>query len=333
MRGQLSRKWIALVLIAFFLASCSSNTETPLPENDNEVILTFIGPGGPSYLTLADLKALPQTEGMAGIISSTGMITIPELYQGVALQDLIAAYSDSFDATMGLTLTAVDGYSMTYSYAQVMEGDFIAYDPAIGNELGEHDPLTAVLAYARNGEPLDPVQDGTLRLVVVSETNNQVTDGHWSVKWVNKVEIASVGSTWTLEMEGAILSEIDRASYQSCASPGCHGIDYEDDNGQTWSGVPLWLLVGEVDDADSHSDTAFSDALADEGYTVEVIAEDGYSTTFESEMIKYNGNILVAYLVNRSELPDEYYPLRLVGGGLEKNQLVGQIVKIIIHFP
>ena len=31
-----------------------------------------------------------------------------------------------------------------------------------------------------------------LELVVVSATNDQVVDGHWSVKWVNKIEVEPV---------------------------------------------------------------------------------------------------------------------------------------------
>ena len=81
---------------------------------------------------------------------------------------------------------------MTFSYDQVMNGDFIAYDPATGNELPTHDPLTAMIAYARAGQPLNSTEEGVLRLVVVGSKNNQVVDGHWSVKWVNQVEVKPV---------------------------------------------------------------------------------------------------------------------------------------------
>jgi hypothetical protein len=326
--------WVCpfLVAVAVVLASCGGAPASPAPESP-QVILTFIGPSGPEYLTMDDIKALPATEAMGGIMSSTGQITIPELYKGVALKDLVTAFGGTFDTTMGVTLTAEDGYSMTYSYDQVMNGNFVAYDPATGTELAEHDPLTAILAYERNGQLLDPVQDGSLRLVIVSERNNQVTDGHWSIKWVNRVEVDAAGETWTLELNGASISMVDRSSYQSCASPGCHGIEWQDDNGQTWAGVPLWLLVGEVDDEDSHSDYAYNDELAEAGYSVDVVGSDGFTVTFDSIRIKRNGNIIVAYLVNNSELPEKFYPLRLVGSDLQNGQMVGQIVKIIVHLP
>lgn len=324
--------FLILAIATVVLTSCGSSSSTPAP-TENPIILTFIGPSGPEYLTMEDVKALPSTEGMGGIMSSTGQISIPERYKGIALKDLVTAFGGTFDKTMGVTLTAEDGYSMTYSYEQVINGDFIAYDPALGNELAEHDPLTAILAYECNGQLLDPVQDGRLRVAIVSETNNQVTDGHWAVKWVNKVEVHTIGETWEFELEGAILSLVDRGSYYSCASPGCHGVEWQDENGQTWAGVPLWLLVGEVDDEDSHSDTAFNEALASTGYTVDVVGSDGYTVTFESVSISQNGNIILAYLVNNSELPEKYYPLRLVGSDMETGQMVGQVVKIIVHLP
>ena len=51
-------------------------------------------------------------------------------------------------------------------------------------------------------------------------------------------------------------------------------------------GVPLWLLVGEVDDADSHSDVAYNRALADAGYTIDIVSKNGNTVTLDSQTIK-----------------------------------------------
>ena len=48
---------------------------------------------------------------------------------------------------------------------------------------------------------LNTTEEGILRLVVVSPKNNQVVDGHWSVKWVNKVEAKAVGQVMDLGSE------------------------------------------------------------------------------------------------------------------------------------
>ncbi len=305
-------------------------TTVPPTATPTAPALEIVGGEGSKSFTLADLMALPVTEGQGGIKSSTGKITIPELYTGVSLKDLVAALG-AFDESMGVNVVAEDGYGITFSYDQVMNGKFIAYDPGTGDEIKSPDPLTAILAYARNGEPLDPKQDGTLRLVVVSAKNNQVTDGHWSVKWVNKLEVKALGQEWTLHLEGDIVEEMDRATFESGASPNCHGATWTDDRAQRWVGIPLWLLVGRVDDKISHNGPAFNEALADAGYTVDVIAADGYTVSFDSARIKRNDGIIVAYKVNDNPLPEQYFPLRLVGADLEKKEMAGMIAQIVVH--
>jgi len=339
-----------LVLLISVLAGCSSPaatavlptvtaadptlTATSVPSTATPVaaepVLQITGPDGSKSFTLADLKALPVTEGQGGIKSSTGKITLPELYRGVSLKDLMAA-SGGFDASMGINVVAKDGYGITFSYDQAMNGTFIAYDPSTGDELKSHDPLTAIIAYERKGQLLDPDMDGTLRLVIVSPKNNQVTDGHWSVKWVTTLEVKSLGEEWTLHLEGAITEEMDRATFESGASPNCHAGTWTDDKAQPWVGIPLWLLVGRVDDDVQHNGPAFNDALADAGYTVHVVASDGYIVEFDSARIMRNDNILVAITVNGNPLPDQYYPLRLVGSDLKKNEMAGKIMKIVVH--
>jgi hypothetical protein len=348
-RSEIVRR-VVLVLLIGVLAGCSTPaatavlptvtvavptlTATPFPPTATPVpaepVLQITGPEGSQSFTLADLKALPVTEGQAGIKSSTGKITLPELYRGVSLKDLMAALG-GFDDTTGINVVAKDGYGITFSYDQAMNGTFIAYDPSTGDELKAHDPLTAIVAYERKGQPMDPEMDGTLRLVIVSAKNNQVTDGHWAVKWVTTLEVKSLGEEWTLHLEGAITEGMDRATFESGASPNCHAGTWTDDKAQPWVGIPLWLLVGRVDDEVQHNGPAFNDALADTGYTVDVVASDGYMVSFDSARVKRNDNILVAITVNGNPLPDQYYPLRLVGSDLQKNEMAGKIAKIVVH--
>ena len=351
MKRHGANSMVALILLIGLLAGCATPaatvvvptstavpplpTATAAPPTATAVpaapALQITGPDGTKSLSLADLKALPVIEGQAGIKSSTGKITLPELYKGVSLKDLMTALG-GFDASMGVNVVAKDGYGITFSYDQVMNGSFIAYDPSTGDELKSPDPLVAMLAYERKGQPLDEVQDGTLRLVIASAKNNQVTDGHWSVKWVTALEIKSLGEEWTLHLEGAITEEMDRATFESGASPNCHAGTWTDDKAQPWVGIPLWLLVGRVDDEVQHNGPAFNDALADAGYIVDVVASDGYMVSFDSARIKRNDSIIVANSVNGNPLPDKYYPLRLVGSDLQNNETAGMINKIVIHF-
>jgi hypothetical protein len=328
---------IAPALLMLCLAACApAATEVSAPPTDTAappgpVVFELAGTTGIQSFTMEQLQALPATEGQGGFMSSTGMITIPALYRGVALKDLAPLLGIDFDESMGMTLTAEDGYSMTFSYDQVVNGAFTAYDPATGSELPEHDLLTAIIAYARDGVPLDPKEDGALRVQVVSVTNNQVVDGHWTIKWVAKAEVMSVGADWNLDLEGALTDTVDRASFQSCSAPSCHAATWEDESAQPWTGVPLWRLVGQVDDAIDHGDDGYNEALAAAGYQVDLVASDGYTVSFDSQSIQGNDEILLAYLVNEGELPEKYFPLRLVGLDLDKSQMVGQVAKIIVH--
>jgi DMSO/TMAO reductase YedYZ molybdopterin-dependent catalytic subunit len=52
-------------------------TPEPIEEVSQEPVLELIGPDTTLTFTMADLKALPAREGMAGIKSSTGKITLP----------------------------------------------------------------------------------------------------------------------------------------------------------------------------------------------------------------------------------------------------------------
>ncbi|MDO9087680.1 MAG: molybdopterin-dependent oxidoreductase [Anaerolineaceae bacterium] len=307
-------------------------TSAPIPteEDSQDPVLELIGPEETMTFTIADLKALPVTEGMAGIKSSTGKITLPNTFTGVALQDL-ADLMGGLSDTMGINIVAEDGYSLSYSFDQIMNGTYIAYNPVSGDELKSHDPLTAIIAYEVNGEPLNVDMDGNLRLVIISDEPNQVTDGHWSIKWVNKVEIRPMIMDWVLTMKGAIDTEIDRASYESCVS--CHPATWTDEVGQEWKGVSLWRLMGYADDAVKHEGWSYDVKLAKAGYDVKIIAADGFETTVYSDDADRNHDWVVAMLVDNAMLEEKNFPLKFVGIGLEKKQMVGGIATIELVLP
>ncbi|MBN1304891.1 MAG: hypothetical protein JXA13_10690 [Anaerolineales bacterium] len=307
--------------------SGEADTGTPAPVVDEQPVLEIVGPSESIELTMSELLDLPATEGYAGIKSSTGKITPPIAFKGVALNDL-AELVGGVNQSTGFNVVAEDGYSITFSYDQITNGAFIAYDPAVGDELKSPPELTPILAYEMDGNPLDPKADGALRLAIVSAKLNQVTDGHWSVKWVNRLEAKSLGEEWVLKAHGAIKENIDRASIESCGAPQCHGTSWTDDKAQEWVGVPLWLIVGAIDDEITHEGPAFNDELAGENYSIEVIASDGYTVTFDAVRLARNDNIIAAYKVNDNPLTDKYFPLRLVGSDLARNEMVGGIVEV-----
>jgi DMSO/TMAO reductase YedYZ molybdopterin-dependent catalytic subunit len=345
----MKKAWLIILvfLLIPILVSCQTPAATTTPQAAQpavtsapvttaspakvEIVLTLSDINGKSKdFTLDEVKKLPVTEGQAGIKSSTGKITPPSQFKGVLLADLMKA-AGGLDSSMGIQIEAKDGYAMTFSADQVIKGDFIAYDPATGDEIKPDGKLQALIAYEMDGKPLDTERDGYLRLVVVSDKNNQVTDGHWSVKWVRKITTKPLAVEWTLPLEGAITDSVDRGTFESCSTSKCHQASWKDDKAQTWTGTPLWLLVGRVDDDKKHNDDAFNKDLAKKGYTVEVVAKDGYSVVFDVARLIDNKNIIVADQVNGNPLSDKDFPLRLVGSDVGKKEGVGAIAKIILH--
>ena len=296
-------------------------TAAPAPQP----ILEIVGPAGSKSLTLDDIKALAVIEGEAGSKSSTGKITPPVPHRGVSLLTL-AELVGPLGPDMGVNVVAKDGYAITFSFDQLTQGTFIAYDPATGDELQSPGSLTAMLAFEREGQPLAEDSDGALRVVIISPKRDQVTDGHWSVKWVTKLEVKPMVADWTVALKGGIEATLDRATFESCV--GCHKATWTDEKAQVWTGVPLWLLMGYADDEVKHQGPAFNEALAQTGYKVEVVAKDGYTVSLDSAPLARQNDVLVASLVNENPLPDPYAPLRLVGASLKKGEMVGAIGEI-----
>jgi len=324
---KIGRKTKILLLISLSLALMSSGT-VALAASEG-VLLTVKGPGGTEEFTLAEVKEMPAAEGWGGMKDSVGNISGPFQYKGVSVKSLVEKVG-TFDENKAVKLTAKDGYSMTFSYAQIMNGKFLTYDPATGEET-DASGLQLILAYEETGEPLAEKHGGPTRAVII-DGKKQVTDGHWWVKWVEKVELVQLKKDWTLNLNGELKVEMDRSSFESGASPSCHGATWEDSEGNTWSGVPLWLLVGYVDDEVKHEKGSFNEKLAKEGYTVEVTATDGYSRTFKSTRVMKNNDMIVANKFNGEVLPEEDWPLRLVGPDLKGYEMVSKIAKINLIF-
>jgi hypothetical protein len=128
-----------------------------------------------------------------------------------------------------------------------------------------------------------------------------------------------------------------RATFESGVNEHCHGVNWTDSNNNVWTGIPLWFLVGRVDDGNPHetnnSVRAFNDTLALQGYTVKVINSQGYSREFNSTRVMRNSKIILANRCNGAPLEEPYWPLRLVGLELSSNEMLINVVEIQIIFP
>ena len=105
---------------------------------------------------------------------------------------------------------------------------------------------------------------------------------------------------------------------------------------QTIKGRNGWVhlytyFAGRVDDENKHEGDAFSTTLAEKGYTIEIIAKDGYSVSLDSIRVMDNPNYIVAFTMNGNVLDEKGFPLQLVGPDLQKNEKIGGIAKIVLH--
>lgn len=307
-------------------------TATPAPVTPTPVPGSSVSKGlaGEVSFTIDQLKEMPVTAGYAGIKSSTGKITPPSLHTGVSLADLCAA-AGGCDESTAVTVFAKDGYGITFSHAQVYDGAFTTFDPVTGDEVAYEGKLTPIVVYEREGQPISPDEDGPMRLSVVSDQPNQVTDGHWAVKWVREVVIKPAIVEWTLHLEGAMVEEMSRDTFESGSAPSCHESPWVDADGHQWVGMPLYYLVGRVDDGNKHEGGAFNDELVTVGYQVDVVAADGYRVTLDGARVSRNKGIVLAYLLDGEPLPEDSWPLRLVGDDLASSEMVGAVAQIVLH--
>ncbi len=328
---------IAVILVVGGAAYYLSTMQTP-PGNNTHVTplpnmtLTVVGLNGTTVtLNSAQIGNLTAFTSLGAWVTSAGHINTVVNYTDVKITTLCNLVGGLTNST-ALKATASDGYSMVFTYDQVM-GAFTTYDPVTGNEVQHNQPLTTILAYFENGTGLQ-TGSGPLRFAIVGP-EGLITDGHFWIKDVTRLDVEAAVAEYTLTLNGTksgIYEVMGRATLESGVN--CHGENWTDSStGIIWTGIPLWYLVGHIDDSNIHEDNAFNRTLADLGYTVRIIANDGYYIDLDSTLVKLNNNILLANMENGSALETKYWPLRLVGSGITKSQMIRNVVEIDLLFP
>lgn len=215
-----------------------------------------------------------------------------------------------------------DGWSAVFdSTAIARSDDYLVANTLNGNPL----PWTTT-----SGKPSWP-----LHLKGSAVLGGQQVGGIARIELSNLPELPA---GWTLAMLGEVGDTITQEEFEdglACAASG-HYIEWTDFSGKVWSGVPLWVLLGTVDDIELANHWTFNDAVAATGYTVKVIASDGFNKTFSGSTLARNDNYIIANEMNGAPLGDSAFPLRLVGSGVTKpdgtlgGSAVGKIAKIEI---
>jgi hypothetical protein len=91
--------------------------------------------------------------------------------------------------------------------------------------------------------------------------------------------------------------------------------------------------MGYGDDAIKHEGWSYDVKLAKSGYDVTLIAADGFEATVNSDDADRNHEWIVAMSVDGADLEEKNFPLKFVGTGLEKKQMVGGIATVKLGVP
>lgn len=246
-------------------------------------VLTVVAGDRVSTYTIADLEALDIVTA-PGTFTNTLGVDYKATYIGVPIATLIGNVPS--DTTV--LVTASDGYSMNYKAGMFLDraqGDWI-------------------LAYKENGSymPYDP---GPLRVVLVGEDNPHF-EGAISAKMVERIEVLGTYEDYSLSLYGALTRTFSRGQLEAGVGCPCHTATVSvTSKGEThtYTGLPLWRLVAYVDDDRApgeekgihYDDEDFNDELAASGYTITLVAEDGYSQVVSSQLIARDDRFIVAF--------------------------------------
>ncbi len=289
---------------------------------DTEVGITLEGTTEHDY-SFEELRNMGSIEGEGKRIRSTKSISGPNTYRGVYLTDLVSNIYSGQEYT--LQVEARDGYTMTYSRAQV-EGNITVLDDDYQETDIEPD-FHAVLAFEEDGIAVPDWERGP-RIAFLNDEGLLSSAGLWA-REVRYIRVLPAQVDWTLELvKGSESVHMSKQYFESAASCHYHRAEYEVD-GDVYAGVPLWEIVAAVDGAnppDGHY--MYNTILSELGYNVTVIAEDGFSANIPSHLVARNDKIIIANELNGEPLPESDAPLRIVGDGLTGSQRVRNIVKI-----
>jgi len=191
------RRIIFIVLLVAGILCVVGSVAVYALERDNvqdnvEWNVTLVGAGGEQkILSYAEIKAMPSYEGWGGFFTTAGVVSGPFKVKGVPLESLCDQVG-GVTPSQAVVVYAVDGYSMVFDYDQI-SGKFDTYDPQTMKPILQSE-LKLILMYRENGKPLSH-DDGKPLRIATAGPDKLLVEGHFWVKWVNKIEVININET------------------------------------------------------------------------------------------------------------------------------------------
>ena len=197
-----------------------------------------------------------------------------------------------------------------------------------------------IIANTLNGKPLPAETPGGKGCWPLHLKGSAVFGGQ-QVGNIVRIELTGLpepAAGWTLEMLGQVEDTITQEEFEKglACTGSDHYREWTDNEGKVWSGTPLWVLLGAVDDIETSSHWTFNGDVAKAGYSVRVVAGDGFAKIFAGKDVARSDNYIIANKCDGKALAGSSGPLRLVGKGVAKEDgslggsAVGNIVRIEI---
>lgn len=153
--------------------------------------LTLIGRDGQqATLSYDEVLSLPNVETSGGFFSSVGAVYGPYTVKGVRIETLLDLVGGMTPSDV-LLVAAKDGYSSVFDYEQ-LNGEIDSFEPdPLRLVPQEETEVEFLLIFEQQGQPLAENDGKPLRLAVTNP-DGLLTEGHWWVKWINRLEIRAL---------------------------------------------------------------------------------------------------------------------------------------------
>lgn len=300
-----------LLALALLATGCvtGGNTSAPVEPVDEVTSATPAGSGWQVVLTGVRNDELWESDLDAWLTEGYQEITLEKkgethLYGGISLADIVAMVDDpdgsmpySFQEGLwadgyDITLIAEDGYSATFSTAEV-------------------DPAAIMLATTKDGEPMDRqiVGDVSGKLWIRNLAEVELSLAPVALEendFTLELAVNGVEAAYTLkEMEGLPIYVEDQGTYIN---------SYGNSFTHTWGGVKLIPLLEQS-------------MVVTPETAIKIIAMDGYEMSYSGDMLldQEDGEWILAFKEDGAYMPEDPGYIRLVKVGPKNPEITGHV--------